>query len=135
VTASGLIVTASATNLPDLYWALRGGGNSFGIVTNFKLRAFPLGQMWGGQRIFTENNFYKVLDAIYKFATSGSTTDNDAAQIVSFGNIAAIGKIAIVQMHYAKPISNATVFADLNAIAPVMSNTAVGSLAEMTVSV
>ncbi|KAH7071384.1 hypothetical protein BKA63DRAFT_578589 [Paraphoma chrysanthemicola] len=133
VTASGLIVTASATNLPDLYWALRGGGNSFGIVTNFKLRAFPLGQMWGGQRIFTENNFPKVLDAIYKFATSGSTTDNDAAQIVSFGNIAAIGKIAIVQMHYAKPISNATVFADLNAIAPVMSNTAVGSLAEMTI--
>jgi hypothetical protein len=65
-----------------MYWALRGGGNNFGIITNFKLSAFPLGQMWGGQRIYTENNFPAVLDAIYKFATTGSATDTDAAQIV-----------------------------------------------------
>ncbi|KAF2023676.1 FAD-binding domain-containing protein [Setomelanomma holmii] len=133
VTASGLIVNASPTSYPDLYWALRGGGNNFGIVTNFKLHAFPLGQMWGGQRIYTDNNFAAVLDAIYKFATNGSATDTDAAQIVSFGNIAGIGKIAIVQMHYAKPVSNPTVFSDLEAITPIMSNTVVGSLADMTV--
>jgi hypothetical protein len=133
VTASGRIVNASPNSFPDLYWALRGGGNNFGIVTNFKLAAFPLGQMWGGQRIYTENNFAAVLDAIYKFATTGSSKDTDAATIVSFGSIPAAGKIAIVQMHYAQPIANASIFADFNALTPIVSNTAVGSLADMTV--
>jgi FAD/FMN-containing dehydrogenase len=82
VTASGVIVTASPTYFSDLYWALRGGGNNFGIVTNFKLNAFPLGKMWGGQRIYTEDNFPAVLDAIYKFGTTTSSQDPEAAQIV-----------------------------------------------------
>lgn len=81
VTASGIVITASPTKYCDLYWALRGGGNNFGIVTNFKLEAFPLGQMWGGQRIYTENNFEGVLDAVYHFAMEGSNSDKDAAHI------------------------------------------------------
>jgi hypothetical protein len=133
VTASGLVVTASPTQFSDLYWALRGGGNNFGIVTNFKLDAFPLGKMWGGQRIFTENNFAAVLDAVYKFATVGSSKDTDAAEIVSFGNYPGMGKIAIVQTHYAQPIANASVFADINALTPVMDDTAIGYLSELTV--
>ncbi|KAI4650521.1 hypothetical protein J4E93_002877 [Alternaria ventricosa] len=133
VTASGLGVTASPTQFADLYWALRGGGNNFGIVTNFKLNAFPLGKMWGGQRIFTENNFPAVLDAIYKFATVGSSKDTDAAEIVSFGNYPGMGKIAIVQTHYAQPIANASVFDDINALTPVMDDTGIGYLSDLTI--
>ncbi|OAL04330.1 FAD-binding domain-containing protein [Phaeosphaeriaceae sp. SRC1lsM3a] len=133
VTASGIIVHATPNSFSDLYWALRGGGNNFGIVTNFKLNAFPLGKMWGGQRIYTENNFGAVLDAIHNFATTGSSKDTDAAQIVSFGNIAGVGKIAIVQMHYAQPIANASVFSGFDALTPIASNTAIGSLADMAV--
>lgn len=82
VTASGVIVNATPSSFPDLYWALRGGGSNFGIVTNFKLSAFPLGKMWGGQRIYTENNFPAILDAIYSFATTKSSQDTDAAEII-----------------------------------------------------
>ena len=82
VTASGVIITATPSTFPDLYWALRGGGSNFGIVTNFKLNAFPLGKMWGGQRIYTENNFPAILDSIYSFATANSSQDTDAAEII-----------------------------------------------------
>ena len=134
VTASGLVVTASSTEFPDLYWALRGGGGSnFGVVTNFKLHAFPQGHMWGGQRIFTENNFKGVLDAVFNFATVGSSRDTDAAEIVSFGSIPSVGKIAIVQTHYAQPVANASVFADINALTPISDNTGIASHGEMTI--
>jgi FAD/FMN-containing dehydrogenase len=48
VSASGDILDVNYTSYPDLYWALRGGGNNFGIVTRFDLETFPQGQMWGG---------------------------------------------------------------------------------------
>jgi len=38
VTADGHVVTASESNNPDLFWALRGAGMSFGIVTSFQFR-------------------------------------------------------------------------------------------------
>lgn len=41
VLIDGTIVTASSTSNPDLYWALRGAGPSFGVVTKFIFRTFP----------------------------------------------------------------------------------------------
>jgi FAD/FMN-containing dehydrogenase len=43
VTADGEIVTTSAESHPDLFWAIRGGGGNFGIVTSFEFRAHEVG--------------------------------------------------------------------------------------------
>jgi FAD/FMN-containing dehydrogenase len=48
VTAAGEIVTANADEHPDLFWAIRGGGGNFGIVTEFTFRLAPVGQILGG---------------------------------------------------------------------------------------
>ena len=42
VTADGRLVRADACTEPDLFWALRGGGGSFGVVTAIELRLFPI---------------------------------------------------------------------------------------------
>lgn len=45
VTADGALLTASANQNSDLFWALRGGGGNFGIVTSFEYELYPVGPM------------------------------------------------------------------------------------------
>jgi FAD/FMN-containing dehydrogenase len=48
VTGDGELLTVSATEHPDLFWAIRGGGGNFGIVTRFVYEAVPVGMVYGG---------------------------------------------------------------------------------------
>ena len=48
VLAGGSFVTASKSQHPDLFWALRGGGGNFGIVTSFLFQAHPVHTVYAG---------------------------------------------------------------------------------------
>lgn len=63
VTASGDVVAANADSRADLFWALRGGGGNFGIVTRFTFRAIPVDGLVGGQVRFDDSDVPAVLRA------------------------------------------------------------------------
>jgi FAD/FMN-containing dehydrogenase len=83
VCADGEVRTASADSNPDLYWAIRGGGGNFGIVTSFAFRLHPL-----GPTVAFASVFYPAAEAarvIRGFRDyMSSAPDEVSAQTVSF---------------------------------------------------
>lgn len=61
VTAAGEVITANASHYPDLFWALRGGGGNFGVVTSFAFRAVPISTVLGGLLVHPRNEAGSVL--------------------------------------------------------------------------
>jgi len=62
VTADGKLVTASAGEHADLFWALKGGGGNFGVVTSFEFQLHDVQPMLGGLAVFPLPQAREVLE-------------------------------------------------------------------------
>jgi FAD/FMN-containing dehydrogenase len=67
VLADGSIVTADAHAHPDLFWALRGGGGNFGVVTSFEFRAHPVRTVYAGPTFWPLEQTTEVMKAYREF--------------------------------------------------------------------
>ena len=73
VTAAGEVVRASATEHPDLFWALRGGGGNFGVVTRFEFRLHPVGpDVLSGLIVYPISEAKSVLQQYREFIADGA---------------------------------------------------------------
>lgn len=70
VTADGQVRRASATENPDLFWAIRGGGGNFGVVTHFEFRLHPMTTLFGGMLVFPGPRAAEVLRVYRDLATN-----------------------------------------------------------------
>ena len=67
VLADGSFVTTSAQQNPDLFWALRGGGGNFGVVTSFLFKAHPVGTVYAGPVFWDAAHAKTVMRAYREF--------------------------------------------------------------------
>ncbi|KAJ4297955.1 hypothetical protein N0V90_005854 [Kalmusia sp. IMI 367209] len=70
VLANSTVVKATPIINPDLFWALRGGGNNFGIVTNVVIEAFKDPPTWYTFQLFNMSDIATVFDRLEKHTTS-----------------------------------------------------------------
>jgi FAD/FMN-containing dehydrogenase len=69
VTAAAQVLRVSETEHAELFWALRGGGGNFGIVTSFEYKLFPVGpEILGGAIAWRGEDAKQVLDAYREFS-------------------------------------------------------------------
>ncbi|MBG0829082.1 FAD-binding oxidoreductase [Planomonospora sp. ID67723] len=59
--ADGRLLKASADEHPDLFWALRGGGGNFGVVTSLEFRLYPVGRVYAGVAYFAAERAAETL--------------------------------------------------------------------------
>src|SRR5690242_5060314 len=70
VTADGVLRHASATENPDLFWAVRGGGGNFGVVTMLEMRLYPVTMLYGGMIGYPVAQAAEVLRNYREFAAA-----------------------------------------------------------------
>ncbi|RMY87589.1 hypothetical protein D0861_05260 [Hortaea werneckii] len=85
VLADGTALNATRDENADLWWALRGGGNQFAIVTRMWMQAHPLGdngKVWGGTRAYSSDKKDELFKAVANFVRD--YPDKKAAVIPTF---------------------------------------------------
>ena len=82
VTADGEVLQVGPDSHPDLYWAIRGGGGNFGVVTEFTYRLHPVGPVLAGSLTFPAQEVHRVLRGYDELAAAAP---DDLTTAVSLG--------------------------------------------------
>ncbi|KAL4816662.1 FAD binding domain protein [Aspergillus spinulosporus] len=134
VLSNGTIVTASESHNPDLYLALRGGGNNFGIVTAFTVRTFAQGSVSTTSAIFASNRTEEVLDRVYELFTDEElTSDVDMGYDLYYTYSAREDGFTLSgTQRYARPIRNPPVFNAIDQIPALTRSNTISNMSSQT---
>ncbi|KAK2604022.1 hypothetical protein N8I77_006983 [Diaporthe amygdali] len=121
VLANSTIVTASENSHADLYYALRGGGNNFGIVTSFNVNVFPQGPVYTGSRSFADNQTNRFFEEAEKTFTLEDSVDTNVGFEYRYTYSDQEGWTMSSIQRYAEPVMNPAVFDALNSV-PALGN-------------
>ncbi|KAL4772454.1 hypothetical protein BDW60DRAFT_187275 [Aspergillus nidulans var. acristatus] len=123
VLANRSVVHATASSNSDLWLALKGGSNNFGIVTRFDLTTFQQRLMWGGLVLFN------YTDGIMEAESKAFSTFMDPANFDSAADMAVILNFAAGSflignsLFYTKPIANPPVYQPFTSLpSPIVDN-------------
>ena len=127
VTADGQLRRVDAEHEPDLYWAIRGGGGNFGVVTRFQYRLADVSQFTGGMLILPGTA--DVIEGFVRLATEAPDELSTIANVMSappmpFLPEDAVGSIVLMGMlaYTGDPESAERVLAPFRALATPMAD-------------
>lgn len=124
VLADGSIKAASAKENADLFWAVRGAGHCFGVVSEFTFQTHDQkGPIWAGQLVFSAS---KKLDGVVAFANNFvATTDGNSGMVMGITAPPFMDEPAVVTtlFHNGRQADAEKVFSGLLALQPLRNTT------------
>ena len=126
VTADGRLVRADACHETELFWALRGGGGSFGVVTAIELRLFPVTEVYAGLLWWPVDAASEVLQA-WRELTQGDLPDEftTSARLMNFPPVPEVPEqirgrsfVVVDVIHLGTPAEADALLAPLRALRP-----------------
>lgn len=130
-TADGTLVRCDHTTEPELFWALRGGGGSFGVVTAIEMALYPLAEVYAGTLFFPWARARDVLHAWAAWTHDLPDTLTSVGRLLQFPPIPDIpeplrgGQFAVVEVAYLGGAREGNeLVAPLRALGPVMDTIA-----------
>src|SRR5262245_22147814 len=101
VTADGQLRTASATENPDLFWAVRGAGSNFGVVTSFQYQLHPVGLVLAGQVVYP---FKKAKEFLTFYRDFSRDIPEELHTIGGLATFPEVGPVAAAIVCYNGPV-------------------------------
>ncbi len=127
VTAEGDFIRADRENDPDLFWAVRGGGGAFGVVTALEFNLFPIHEVYAGVLFFPVERAREVLRAWREWTDELPDEMTSVGRILQFPPIEEIpepvrGKsfVVVEAIWLGDPDEGAALLKPLRAMRPVM---------------
>ncbi|KAG0701510.1 hypothetical protein DFH29DRAFT_555526 [Suillus ampliporus] len=114
VVPEGKSLRASAERNRDLFFAIKGGGNNFGIVTSFTVKTYPMGPIYRNMLTFTMEKSPEVKAAIMNFINRSN--DKKAAIVAAYRHFCIRGEMEhkiTVDLFYDGPLPSDNPFAEL----------------------
>ncbi|GAA3643693.1 FAD-binding oxidoreductase [Microbacterium awajiense] len=84
VTADGSLVRASADENPDLFWAVRGGAGSFGVVVSLEIDLMPLADVYAGMLLWDASRAAEVVPAYAAWTTTAPESATTTLRVMHF---------------------------------------------------
>ncbi|KAF2740275.1 FAD binding domain protein [Polyplosphaeria fusca] len=134
VTATGEILNVTHQSYPDLYWALRGGGPNFGIVTRFDLETIPQGDLYGGSLVYSYAQHGPAVISAFCKLGHDDADPKAATWLAGFFNPQMGPGLSMLTL-YKDPNSEADVFSEIRAIPPLSNAATVRSLTDITLMI
>lgn len=128
VTADGRLRKVSAEADPDLFWALRGGRDNFGVVTGMEIDLMPVTTLYGGGLFFAAESAAEVFDTYLQWTATVPDEMTSSLALISFPDVPALPEplrgrhIVHVRIAYAADdlSAGADLVAPLRALGPLM---------------
>jgi len=139
VTADGEARRVDADNDPDLFWALRGGGGNFGVVTALEFELLELPQVFAGMLLFPAERASEVLHTWRDWTETAPEEVTSVGRLMNFPPIPEIPEpfrgrsfVAVEVIHCGEPGDGEELVAPLRALGAEMDTIAVGPPASIT---
>jgi FAD binding domain/Berberine and berberine like len=138
VTAEGRVIVVDAHHDPDLFWALRGGGGNFGVVTAIELELYPVAEVYAGMLAFPWERAREVLRAWREWTREAPEEISTSARIMQVPPLPDIpepvrgrGLVVIDGAYLGDEADGAEVLAPLRALGPEIDTFAMIPPAEL----